>query len=427
VAFQRISLADALAKAKSESKFIFLQLESPTCSECTEVAEKGLSDNSLSKMINESFVPLYINADHKDRKEIENMYNSPNGFGTLFIDQNGTLIHKFPSTTTMSSKYKEQIEIAFNKAGENVRVSELEKQYLNGNKSLGFLEQLMLKKRELNLDNTFLLDEYVSLLPTDSLTSISTLQFLASMYPVLGSRADFTLRRDTALFNKAWYQIALDKRVNLNSRIIYNSLNKAILEKDENYALRVARFARGTTTSTKEAAERAYFMRLAEFYDRTDNTTKYLTTAATYYDNYLMTVDPDSIKKVDEVLKGKMLQTAKKDTVRTETGYTVRALVGYSPTTQRYTGQLKEGAWNFYKKTSDPELLAKATSWVKRGLEFYESDEALNVYAHLLYKQGQKDEAIKIEKQVIELKKKRGLTAKDNEAILAKMEIGQSL
>src|SRR5215207_2913424 len=88
VAFQQISLTDALSQAKEKGKFIFLQLESPSCSECTEVAEKGLSDNSLSKMINESFVPLYVGAKHKDRKEIENLYNSPDGFGTLFIDQN---------------------------------------------------------------------------------------------------------------------------------------------------------------------------------------------------------------------------------------------------------------------------------------------------------------------------------------------------
>lgn len=427
IAFQQASFSEALSQAKAEGKLIFLQLESPECKQCTEVAEKGLSDKEVSKMINEAFIPLYISAKHKDRKEIENLYNSPDGFGSLFIDHNGTLIHKYSGTASMSDKYKEQIAIAFNKAGENLKVSELEKEYRNGNKSVGFIEQLLLKKNELNLSTTSLLDEYVSLLPADSLNSIYTLQFIASMAPVLGSKADSTLRSNRNLFNQAWYPMPLNKRVNINARIIHNSLIKAIREKDETYAFRIASFARGTVTTTKTAAEKAYFMRLLEFYERTENTQKYLATATHYYDNYVMTVDADSIKRADDVMRDKLAVSAKKDTVKTANGFTVRSTVRFAAVAQRYTNELKDGAWNVYKKTSDPALLAKATGWIKKGLEFHESYEALNVYAHLLYKQLQKEEAIKVEKEAIALKKKYGYSVKDNEAVLSLMEKGLPL
>ena len=119
-----------------------------------------------------------------------------------------------------------------------------------------------------------------------------------------------------------------------------------------------------------------------------------------------------------------MLAAPKKDTVKTENGFTVRSSVNFAPSAQRYTNELKEGAKNVYKRTTDPVLLARATSWIKKGLEFYTSYDALEVYALLLYKQQQKDEAIAVEKQAIELKKKMRYSVVSNEEILHKIEQG---
>ena len=427
VAFQNLSLSDALSQAKAEGKLIFLQLESPDCKECNETGLKGLSDKELGQRVNAAFIPLYVQAKHKDRLEIENLFNSPDGFGTLFIDHNANLIHKYGGSASIAKKYTEQIDIAFNKAGESIKLSELEKLYNNGNKSVGLLEQIMLKKKELNLDNTGYLSEYVSIIPADSLSSTHTLRFIASFGPILGSKADSVLRKDRKLFNEAWYSMAITARASINARIIYSSLNKAVREKDEAYAFRIASFAKATVTSTKEAQEKAFNMRLLEFYSRTNNHTAYLSTAIDYYDRFLMTVNADSIKKLDETRRTDLASTATKDTIKTETGFTVRSTVRFAPVGQRYTNELKEGARNVYKRTTDPALLAKATIWIKRGLEFYNSYDALEVYALLLYKQQQKEEAIAVEKQAIELKKKMKYSVTDNEEILQKMEKGVAI
>jgi hypothetical protein len=424
VAFQTIPYTDALKLAQAEGKMIFLQLESPECKQCTEVAEKGLSDSKVSDRINQAFIPLYISAKHKDRKEIEFLFNTPDGFGTLFIDQSGTLLHKFPGTTSFSKDYLDHIDKAFLKAGESLKISELEREYRNGNQSFGFLEQLLIKKRELNLDYTALLDEYASRLPADSLSSVYTLQFIASMAPILGSRADYTLRNKVDLFNLAWYQMPLNKRVSINSRIIYLSLRKAVQEKDERFALRIANFARGTVTSNKTAADRAYQLRMMEFYEMVDNDPSYLAAAVKFYDTYYMPLSSDSVKQVDEVTRERLFKEAKKDTIRTEKGYTLQSKIGYVTLANRMTGELKAGAWNVYKRTSDPILLAKASAWVQKGLTFSETYDALEVYALLLYKQQRIDEAIKAEKKAISLKKKMGYTTKDNEATLTRMEQG---
>ncbi|MDQ6609641.1 MAG: DUF255 domain-containing protein [Bacteroidota bacterium] len=424
VAFQNISYDQMLSKAKTEGKIIFLQLESPDCRQCTEVAAKGLSDQELSSMINKTFIPVYIDANHKDRKEIEARYNTPNGFGTLFIDQNGTLLHKFSGTVSIPRKYQEQIDIALNNAGENLKVSELENEYKKGNKSIGFLELLLLKKKALNLNTDWLLDEYVSLLPADSLSSIYTLQFIAGLTPLLNSNSYMALRKDPVLFNKAWYAMPLNTRIFINARTIQKSLNKAVEDKNESFALRVAGYAKGTVSGDPTAAEKAYDMRILEFYDRINDTEKYFTKAVSYYDRYYLTINVDSAKKLDVNMRDAALSTAKRDTIKTDRGFIVKAAANYAPPSQRYTWDLKEGAWNFYKKTANPELLAKATQWIKKAIEFQETPEALDVYAHLLYKQAQITEAIEKEERSIEMKKKINFSTKTNEETLDNMKKG---
>lgn len=427
IAFQSGPFSQALAKAKDESKLVFLQVASPSCRECNAVADKGLSDKELSQLINQTFVAIHLSKDHRDRWWIESTYNLPDGFGVLFIDGNGTLIHRYAGSTTQPQQYKEQIDLALYRAGESLKVSELEKEYRNGNKAPGFLEQLLLKKKALNLSTTELLNEYVSLLPADSLSSVYTLQFIASLAPVYGSSAYTALRKDAALFNRAWYALPSGRRAAINSAIIHNSLNKAILEKNEGYAFQVAAFAQSTYTSRSIASIKAYGAQMLQFYERTNDTAKYLTVAARHYDLVARSANLDSIKKQDSLLQRQALNTARKDTMKTANGYRITAKVQYNPLAQRHVWELKEAAWNVCKRTNSPELLAKATAWIEQALSLMETHEALDVYARLLYKRGQNEKAVVTEKKALEMKRKAGYTVTDYEATLAQMQGGLAL
>jgi hypothetical protein len=427
VEYDNLSFDEALIKANNEGKLIFVQLVSPSCRECNAVAEKGLSDKQLSGLINQTFIALYIDDSHPNRKQIETTYNVPSGFGILFINNNGTLIHKYAGSSTRPQQYTEQIDIALYRAGESLKVSELEREYRNGNKTPGFLEQLLLKKRSLNLNNKELLDEYVSLLPADSLSSVYTIQFIASMGPELGSYANKKLFQDTALFNRAWYSMPSKKRAGINSYITRNSLNKAINEKNERYAFQVASFAKSRFARGSVSGTMAYSEQLLEYYKRTNDTVKFLAIASKHYDFVMKGINLDSLKKAELVLQKKLLDTAKMQVIKTEYGYQVRKTSNYNPLTQRYLWELKEGAWHVYKRTSDQELLAKATVWIETGLNIFKTPEALDVYARLLYKQHQTEKAIETEKQAIELKKKQKYSAKDDEQTLALMQQGLPL
>jgi tetratricopeptide (TPR) repeat protein len=350
-----------------------------------------------------------------------------NNFGSLFINNEKTLIHKYSRSTTRVAAYKEQIEIALQKAGEGLRISELETAYRKGNKNPGVIEALLLKRKTLNLPTDSLLDEYVSLLPADSLTSARTLLFIAQMAPLIGSKPDQALRKDRILFNKVWYSMDSPIRISINNRVIYKSMQKAIKEKNESFAYTVADFSRGVN-SNPQAAAKAYSGSMLSYYKGINDTRNYLGRAISYYDDYFMTVDPDSVKARDSMnLKRLFAQkpTSVTTVKRNDTTFTRREVV-YSPLTQLFTRDLNTGARDFYTMTSDSFYLQKALNWAKRANEFSKNPEAMDTYARLLYKTGNRSEAIEWMNKVIEWGKKINLPVQEYETMLSKMKSGSN-
>ncbi|HEX8316310.1 MAG TPA: DUF255 domain-containing protein [Flavisolibacter sp.] len=417
------SLKDALSKAANESKFVMLQFEGASCERCNDVANKAFENKELAEKLEQAFVCLKIDPNHPDREQVAATYRltPQKSFGSLFLDNNGTLLHSYFRTTTAFKEYIKQIEVTRNKAGEVLQIGPLEKEYANGNRSFGFLEILLQKRKTVRLPTDSLLDEYIDALPPDSLKSARTIAFVAQMAPMLDSKADRIMRSDKALFDRAWYSMSLSLRVYINNRIIYKGLEKAINEKNESLALRTASFARGTNTNSTAAAK-AYDMNMLRYYEQVNDTTAYFRKAIAYYERYFLTVVPDSVKKIDSVNMRRIRETAKKDTIRDGNKMRITTSVRYQPIASRFSGELNTGAYNFYQKTNNPYLLSIATEWSKRALDFFEWPDALLTYTKLLYKQNQKEEAFEKIAKAIEMEKKRGLPTKTFEAVLEKMK-----
>ena len=426
--FSSGSLKEALQKAANEGKFVLIQFEAADCERCNDVANKGFENKELAEKLEQTFICLKINANHPDRTEIASTYKlNEKAFGTLFIDNNGSLLHSYLKTTTFSKDYIKQIDIAFSKAGEVLQIEPLEKEYKNGNKAFGFLEILMEKRKALYHPTDALLEEYIDALPPDSLKSIRTLAFIAKMAPMLDSKADKALKADRNLFNRAWYSMSLPVRISINNAVIRKGMEKAIREKDEKLALRTASFAQGTNTNP-QAGTKAYDMNMLRFYDETKDTMNYFRKSIAYYERYFLSVSPDSIKKTDSINLRRMLDKAKKDTVIKEDGkMKMTASVIYKPIVQQFSRELNNGAYNFYLRTNNPYLLSIATEWSKRALEFYVGPEVLDTYAKLLYKQNQKTAAIEEMIKAIEQQKKRGFPTATYAATLEKMKANAQL
>ena len=276
-------------------------------------------------------------------------------------------------TTSRASDYVNQINMALTMAGESLKMSELDHEYKKGNRYIGFMELYLQKRATLNLATDQLLEEYIGLLPADSLRSIRTIGFIAQMSPLLGSKADMALRKDREIFSRAWYSMPNQQRIKINSSIIRKSQNKAIQEKDEAYAYRVASFAGSTYSGNSRAAAKSYASNMLEFYKETNDTSQYFSKAIDYYNSYYMSVSVDSVNRIDSLNRARLLANVpasapfmKGDTmVRTKT-------IAFSPAGQFLSADLNDGAWTFYSITNNPSASFPCHRWVKKALEFYE-------------------------------------------------------
>ncbi len=426
--FKPISFDDALQQSQKKGKIIFLQYESANCNQCNEVADKAFANEELAELLGQTFICIKITPGHPDRNRIAALYNKKkDGFGTLFIYGDGSLIHTYPGSTTFAAKYKEEIDKALTKASEGIQLKNLEKLYNEGNRNLNFLEFYMQTLKNLKYNTDTLLDEYVTLLPDDSLSSIQIFAFVIGMTPILDSKAYKKLGDFYTVINKRNYNSNADYPLHpdIKNKIAFKSLQKAIAEKNEVFALRIASFSKNTYPRDPGKAAKSYDFRMLEYYNGINDTSRYLQQAVNYYDKYYMPISVDSVRRKD-TSNMNMLARQQTPTIEKRGDSIVkRTRIVYRPEAQFLCNELDEAARKFLELTTDISNLAIALNWSAKAVDLFESYTAQNTYALLLYKNGMKQEAIIWQQKAIELKKKRGFDTKSLEKELEDLKKGR--
>ena len=433
VQFKDISFNDAVKEAKAANKIVLLVLESADCAQCNSVAIQGFSNPVFGRAVANSCITLKISATSEERKNIDSRYHLTSSFGMLFVDGDGNYLHKYGGSTTFYVTLMEQLNKALDKKDHpDTDFAKLQKEYDEGKRDFILLYTLVAKKNELDMEHENITEEMIEATPADSATSISYLQFVAAQAPLIGSKAEQYMHKDNRNFNDAWFLMSVQKRVSINGRINSKSKNKAIAEKDRSYAERVASYTASTYTDRTQA-RRAYDKNMIDYYKGVQDTSTYLIKTALFYDEYFMNINVDSVKKVDSIRLREMFAAAQPNpnTVQSNgSGTIARATVQFNPSTQYFTNELNTAAWAVYTYTHDADYNAKALSWAKRANEFIENPGAMDTYARLLYRTGNKEEAISWEEKAIKLNINRRVPAGTNtefEAILAKMKSGAGM
>ncbi|MDP4291230.1 MAG: hypothetical protein Q8908_09125, partial [Bacteroidota bacterium] len=168
-----------------------------------------------------------------------------------------------------------------------------------------------------------------------------------------------------------------------------------------------------------------------KYYATTGETDKYVKYTTDFGNNHLMKIKPDSVNNYDKkqfpqyekVLNSTTGPVAKLDSTQ-KAG--LRSSLAHMEANK--CGQsLNQIAWELFLKTTDNVALRNALAWSKRSLEFAPDNAAyLDTYANLLYKLGQKQEAINTEKEALRLTDKKDAEAyKGAEDTLRKMTAGE--
>lgn len=413
---ENASIKAALSSAAADDKMIFLMMDARDCITCNLVADKALQDDALRQYIGSRFIVLRIGINHPERVTLQQTYHAEGGNMVLFLDKQGTLIHRFNGSSTHTTDYIKESETAYKQKENGVAIRQLEQAAAAGRISTDDLYRLIQIRNNLNYTIDSLLDQYVLQLPADSLEKTAVLQRIALMSPILESKTDIALRRNPNLFRLAWYTLPLDDRIEINRRIILKTREKAIREKNMLLATRVADFCQDINGSQEEGLK-AKTYQLMEYYWGTGNKTAFLQTATNYYDNYYMTLSADSIKRTDSLALSAMMKSR---LAGSKNGS--RVVFSFVRSAQYYCRELNNGAWRVYTLTDEPEHLEKALRWAAHANSFCELPEVMDTFARLLYKQQKdREQAMRIEEKAIALSKRHGLSPQVFEDVLQKM------
>ncbi|GAB4009309.1 hypothetical protein GCM10028808_17560 [Spirosoma migulaei] len=427
IVFEKGTWDDALKKAKKEKKLLFLHFDRPSCGACTDVASTAFTSPLVREKFAMHFISFRTDGTTGIGKELAEKLDVECIPSSLFMDADENPLVRYCGSTSFDRLYLEKAEEALTKNKEQPLKS-LTEAYAQGERSPQFMRTYIDRLREMGLSTNEPLDAYLMSLPADSLQSGQVLRFIFEQGPVVDSKADFVFRRNYAKTDSLYKAVGWNKAVELNNRIVNNSLRKAIKEKNVSLAERTAIFRQRTYQNDTKNGLAAREWVMMRYYRGIQDTLQYLRLASDYYDKQFMTARVDSVQKLDELdhqrrMRGEFTQPTGAVTKAPLNGQVITTMA--FPNTQRFVSALNQAAWDFQELTRDSVYLNKALTWSKRTLEYREDGSLMDTYAHILYWLGRKEEALEWQTKAVKKEKDRGTPMSTSlEATLNKMKNG---
>lgn len=404
-------LQTLLNKAQADNKLVFVQTKSENCNQCNDVARTGLSSTKLREKYAQNFISIEIDTKSKIYRELLEKVGLKNLPFSTFLNAEGDVIAKLSQTTSYDIKYLEIADEAIANA-KNPVGKEFETKYKNGNRDKDFLRKYIEYKMSAEQEVDKLTEEYINLHTIAELATITNVKFLLATAPALETKVRKVVYAlfPTKTIDSLFMSFPQTERVRINGQIINKTTKIAIVQKSFPLANRLASFVASTYDSDWEKGSFYNQTTMLNFYKSIKDTSNYLTSTAAFADYTLMRYPPDTLQKKEELARNKYFEKARKEPPKDGI-----SKISYASFYQRYVNELNNIAYDYLFYTKDLEKLAKALKWSKRALEINEvltpdplrkkNPYMIDTYAQLLFKLGQKEEAIKWQTDVIETAK----------------------
>ncbi len=423
------SLDDALEKAKKEKKIVMVLVTSEKCTQCNDVAEQGLSTEVAQRAINASCILV---KQPKLPEEFSNpyvVYSFPESFfGAIYLDADKNILRVYNGSASFYKTYLDNLEAALKEQNRPDKLNTLVNDYYLKKNQFAITEALVKKIASLGLESKeILLDDLTQNAPVDSAASLSFLQFVLKSAPLVASTAQGFVEKNRDNYNMAWYRMPLQERSAINNRIYHKSLAKAVEDKDIAYIYRLAAFRQSNFQAEPNRVRQVFPQVLLQYYKGINDSTQYLNNVKSFYDTYFMTINADSIQRIDSINKAKIFNGRPLINPPGGGAIAVEAngkIIRFTPQALYYASNLNDGAWTVYTYTNKPYFLNKALLWSKRAIEFSPTAEIMDTYARLLYKTNYKEAAIEWETKAIEQNKVRKISSAVYDKVLDAMKKG---
>lgn len=365
--------ASVKEKARIEKKIIFVDAYATWCGPCKWMAKNVFTNDTVGRFYNKNFINYSIDVEKGEGLAFSEKYNVTAMPTLFFIDSAGRMLH----ASVGSRIVKEFIELGEIALSPEKRFSGWQKKYKSGNREPEFIRGYLNQLSEAGQDVSEIQAWYFATQSEADLLSKVNWEMIKNYVNNYNSKTfDYLLK------NKDKYYTVADKE-EVNDKIykVYESSYSGALRRGNDSLFNVI------ITSIKnlglEFTDKLILEANMNYYERKGDWKKYSEYSIQFVNKYLMDKNDKEVSMA-----------------------------------------LNQYAWTFYEQNeiSDKEVLKNAISWIKKSIELESSYYNYDTYASLLYKTGNKNEAIVAAEKAIELAKKDGADFAATQELLEKIK-----
>ena len=372
-----------LAKAKKENKYVFVDAYTTWCGPCKYMAKNIFTQPDVGEFFNARFINLKVQLDttRNDNEEVKRWYKDAHNimvnysvrvFPTyLFIAPDGRLVHR----AVGASQGPAFIAKAKNALDPEKQYYTLKALYDKGDRTPGMLKNLCLAAQEAyDMDMVAVYSDAYFATQSNLLTE-ENIRLLTQFTSSTVDTGFVLMVKHAERFNQVMGQGYAEKTTRM-----------LVLQEELWPAMRAG--AAVDWEGMRKRVERRYPERKdivpygqLFYYQQTGDWEKFPTAAVAFMKEYGNTLD---------------------------------------------AGDLNSMAWAIFQHCEDMNCIREAIQWSKKAATSSQLAAYYDTYAGLLYKSGQKDEALQVQEQAITLAKTSGTDIVDDlEARLAQMKKGE--
>jgi thiol-disulfide isomerase/thioredoxin len=427
VSFEKKTWTALLAKAKDEKKPIFLDLYTTWCGPCKMLEKQVYPDAKVGKFMNQNYINTKIDAEKGEGIKLAQQFNIDSYPTLIFLNPNGEEIYRY-SGFNESEDFIIEAKTALKKVNQPSLAS-LKKQYLAGNRKQDFLYEYLTRLKDEtpgSIDNNQLIDDYLSS-KKEAISDIDLQLLWDNLSSIkFGTKAYNIVKSNIRQLYQITEQVDIKETEllpNIDTFIGFYDMERAFIAKnEEDFKKTKSIFIEKAKLANNwfSFPDRNVFLIESDLYISLDNEAKYREVCK----NFIEKAYPID-KSIDDLTKIHMAEYNKKLKQAGGSDAEITEIIKQQAKTAfmaEIAMEINNVAWDFYEKNYE---LAWALKYSKHSLNFDNQSAYMDTYAHLLYRNGKKEEAIKNQEKALEKAKINNENLKEFEAELSKMKAGK--
>lgn len=400
--------------------------------------KSALEEPEVANKINENFIVYKTTMTDTSIRSIIRAANVKSFPAFVFLHSNKDVFFKDFGNSTDQKKYISMVNNAL-LASKEESISDLETKYNADKNNSVLLKKLIDTRKKLGItNNAQLIEQYANNLKIGDFNDYQNVLYILEAGPYSDGSAYKLAYTNRKIIDSLYRTELLQKRSTINNAIISNTIADAAKNKNTHRAISAASFARNTWTRDYRQGEKAYNTQILWYYSTVKDTANYLRTASYFYDTFYMNISADSIKKIEakdrEALTQKHIASSphkhtiskeKLDSLQKTKGAKVitQSFVSVGSPSNSYANELNNAAWKFYEiGTKNLNYLSKAMIWSRRSIELNPIPGYYDTLAHILYRLGYNEEAIKTQEIAIDKARSEKTSTANLESELKKIK-----